>query len=146
MKTLGTSQTYTNDLLTSTGTLYTGTVKESFPKKDEINFMTKETLKEVDSKWTVNQAQEFALSKFKNKSSFKKGIVIWESILDVLKIGVLTGHKFGVKWQAEQDKNFYNKEDLWESYKASNTIFEDEIALRQEFEKWFEKKLKRNKI
>lgn len=46
--------------------------------------------------------------------------------------------ELGVKWQAEQDKNFYNKEDLWESYKASNTIFEDEIALRQEFEKWFE--------
>ena len=45
----------------------------------------------------------------------------------------------GAKWQQEQDKNFYNKEDLWESYKASNTIFEDEIALRQEFERWFEK-------
>ena len=40
--------------------------------------------------------------------------------------------------EQKQDKNFYNKEDLWESYKASNTIFEDEIALRQEFEKWFE--------
>ena len=40
--------------------------------------------------------------------------------------------------EQKQDKNFYNKEDLWESYKASNTIFEDEIALRQEFEEWFE--------
>lgn len=48
--------------------------------------------------------------------------------------------------ECEQNKNLYNKEDLWESYKASNTIFEDEIALRQEFEKWFEKKLKRNNI
>ena len=44
----------------------------------------------------------------------------------------------GAKWQQEQNKNLYSEEDLWESYKASNTIFEDKIALRQEFEKWFE--------
>ena len=47
--------------------------------------------------------------------------------------------------EQKQDKNFYNKEDLWESYKASNTIFEDEIALRQEFEEWFEE-FKRNNL
>ena len=40
------------------------------------------------------------------------------------------------KWQ-QQNKNLYSKEDMWKSYKASNTIFEDEIALKQEFEKWF---------
>lgn len=45
--------------------------------------------------------------------------------------------KNGAKWQQQQNKNLYSKEDMWESYKASNTIFEDEIALRQEFEKWF---------
>ena len=41
----------------------------------------------------------------------------------------------GAKWQAER---MYSEEDMWEAYKASNTIFEDEIALRQEFEEWFE--------
>ena len=41
----------------------------------------------------------------------------------------------GAKWQAE---NMYSEEDMWEAYKASNTIFEDEIALRQEFDEWFE--------
>ena len=41
----------------------------------------------------------------------------------------------GAKWQAERS---YSQNDMWEAYKASNTIFEDEIALRQEFEEWFE--------
>lgn len=50
---------------------------------------------------------------------------------------IRNGIRKGAKWQQEQNKNLYNKEDLWESYKASNTIFEDKIALRQEFEKWF---------
>ena len=63
----------------------------------------------------------------------------------------------GAKWQAEKSdkelevaKHLYltalkekeqmcTKEDMWESYKESNTIFGDEIALRQEFEEWFEK-------
>ena len=40
----------------------------------------------------------------------------------------------GAKWQAER---MYSEEDMWESYRASNTIFEDETALRQEFEGWF---------
>mgnify|MGYP003607695365 CR=1 FL=1 len=43
--------------------------------------------------------------------------------------------KEGAKWQAERS---YSQNDMWEAYKASNTIFEDEIALRQEFEEWFE--------
>lgn len=65
--------------------------------------------------------------------------------------------KDGAKWQAEKSdkelevaKHLYltalkekeqmcTKEDMWESYKESNTIFGDEIALRQEFEEWFEK-------
>ena len=41
----------------------------------------------------------------------------------------------GAKWQQERS---YSQNDMWEAYKASNTIFEDEIALRQEFEEWFE--------
>lgn len=62
----------------------------------------------------------------------------------------------GAKWQAEKSdkelevaihlylttlkekEQMCTKEDMWESYKESNTIFGDEIALRQEFEEWFE--------
>ena len=47
----------------------------------------------------------------------------------------LLGVQFGAKWQQERS---YSEEDMWEAYKASNTIFEDEIALRQEFEEWLE--------
>jgi hypothetical protein len=45
----------------------------------------------------------------------------------------------GAKWQAERIK-----EDMWEAYKQSNTVFDDEVALRTEFEKWFEQ-FKKNK-
>ena len=72
------------------------------------------------------------------------------------KAGVIYGVIEGAKWQAEKSdkelevaKHLYlttlkekeqmcTKEDMWESYKESNTIFGDEIALRQEFEEWFE--------
>jgi hypothetical protein len=63
----------------------------------EVN---KQTLEETaEPKWSLEKAQEFAIDKFKSKH--KKGTVTWELILEVLKIGVLTGHKFGAKWQAE---------------------------------------------
>ena len=58
-----------------------------------------ETLEEA-AKWSLEKAEEFALERF--KSGHKKGIITWESILEILKVGVLTGHKFGVKWQAER--------------------------------------------
>ena len=88
-------------------------------------------------------------------TKFDKGGVIEEENLQLL------GHRRsfikGAKWQAEKSdkelevaKHLYltalkekeqmcTKEDMWESYKESNTIFGDEIALRQEFEEWFEK-------
>jgi len=42
----------------------------------------------------------------------------------------------GAKWQQER---MYSEEDMWKAYKQSNTIFEDEIALKAEFKEWFEK-------
>ena len=45
------------------------------------------------------------------------------------------GAKWGAKWQSER---MYSEEDMWEAYKASNTIFEDEVALEQEFKEWLE--------
>jgi phosphoenolpyruvate synthase/pyruvate phosphate dikinase len=59
--------------------------------------MEKETIK---STWSLEKAQEFAIDKFRSKQ--EEGTVTWELILEVLKIGVLTGHKFGAKWQAER--------------------------------------------
>ncbi len=61
-----------------------------------------ETLEEVCSKWSLEEAQKLALSKFKKRGTSTQGTVTWESILEVLKVGVLTGHKFGAKWQQER--------------------------------------------
>jgi hypothetical protein len=77
-----------------------------------------ETLEEAASKWSLEEAQKFALSKFKKENS--PGVVTWKSVLDVLTVGVLTGHKFGAKWQEER---MYSEEEvrlmLSESFKAS---------------------------
>jgi hypothetical protein len=59
-----------------------------------------ETIEEDASKWSLEEAQKFALSKFKKENS--PGVVTWKSVLDVLTVGVLTGHKFGAKWQEER--------------------------------------------
>ena len=67
--------------------------------------MEKET---IESTWSLEKAQEFAIDKF--KSEHEKGTVTWELILEVLKIGVLTGHKFGAKWQAEKT---YSEEEVY---------------------------------
>jgi hypothetical protein len=67
-----------------------------------------ETLEEAD-KWSLEKAEEFALERF--KSDRKKGIVTWDSILEVLKVGVKTGHKFGTKYQAER---MYSEENMQE--------------------------------
>ena len=75
--------------------------------------MKKETLEEAAEKFI--KKQEYDSLEIDDK--------IFEAIL------------FGAKWQQER---MYSEEDMWEAYKASNTIFEDKIALRQEFEKWFE--------
>ena len=66
-------------------------------------------LREGASKWSLEEAQEFALSKFTKDSNPKKGVVKWEDILEVLKVGVLTGHKFGAKWQ---QKRMYSEEEV----------------------------------
>jgi hypothetical protein len=96
-----------------------------------------ETIEEAD-KWSLEKAEEFALERF--KSDRKKGIVTWDSILEVLKVGVKTGHKFGAKYQAERmyseekvkeallqmrktpmtfvpDKRMYSEEDVKEAFR-----------------------------
>jgi hypothetical protein len=45
----------------------------------------------------------------------------------------------------EQNKKLYSEEDMWEAYKAADSIFYDINALKLEFEKWLNN-LKRNKI
>ena len=71
------------------------------------------SLEEAAEKWSLQKAQEFALNKFKQKNTTKKGIVTWELVLEVLKVGVLTGHKFGAKCQ--QERMFKLHED-WQEY------------------------------
>jgi hypothetical protein len=70
-----------------------------------------ETLEEAASKWSLEEAQEFALSRFKNENLLLEGFVSLESILKVFKAGILTGHKFGAKWQAER---MYSEEEVLE--------------------------------
>ena len=70
---------------------------------------------------------------------------------------VRDGFIAGAKWQAERSEKelevakelylsvcrekekMFVKEEMWQAYKQSNTIFNDEVALRAEFEEWFEK-------
>jgi hypothetical protein len=58
---------------------------------------------------------------------------------------ILNAFIAGAKWQQDQDKNKYSEEDMWEAYKAADSIFYDINALKLEFEKWLNN-LKRNKI
>ena len=74
----------------------------------------KETPEEAASKWSLEEAQEFALSRFKNENLLLEGFVSLESILKVFKAGILTGHKFGAKWQQEQNKKLYSEEEVLE--------------------------------
>jgi hypothetical protein len=66
----------------------------------------------IDDKWSLEKAQELALSKFKRDDKTGLYKKIWDSVLKVLEVGVYTGHKFGTKWQQEQDKNRYSEEDI----------------------------------
>ena len=45
----------------------------------------------------------------------------------------------------EQNKKLYSEEDMWEAYKAADSIFYDINALKLEFEKWLNN-LKKNKM
>ena len=101
-----------------------------------------ETLEEGASKWSLEEAQEFALSRFKNENLLLEGFVSLESILKVFKSGILTGHKFGAKWQQEQDKNKYSEEEVLSFLNDMNswpTIFNDSEDIREWFEQ-FKKK------
>lgn len=91
-----------------------------------------ETLEEVDNEWSLSKAQEFALSKFKRGKIPSKGIMTWEAILEVLKVGVLTGHKFGAKWQQERS---YSEEDMEKSFEAGRSYHEH---LEMQKAKYFE--------
>jgi hypothetical protein len=95
------------------------------------------TLEEV-AKWSLEKAKEFALERF--KSDRKKGIVTWDSILEVLKVGVKTGHKFGAKWQAER---MYSEEDMRGMYDKSCgliglSLLNDQTENDSRFKKLFE--------
>lgn len=111
---------------------------ETMENIPEPNDKLKKAFRDFNKQETLEEAKVNNLIKLFGKDYDLEPRCVIESCNDSL--------IYGVEWQAEQNKNLYNKEDLWESYKASNTIFEDEIVLRQEFEKWFEKKLKRNNI
>ena len=98
-----------------------------------------ETLEEGASKWSLEEAQEFALSRFKNENLLLEGFVSLESILKVFKSGILTGHKFGAKWQQEQDKNKYSEEEVLSFLNDMNswpTIFNDSEDIREWFEQF----------
>lgn len=59
---------------------------------------------------------------------------------DVLKINpkdnTITIKKLKDSWSREE-----HVEGMWQAYKASNTTFQDEFALRKEFDEWVEKNL-----
>ena len=93
--------------------------KQDFPMQKLIDIMEsdeelrhkQETLEE-NNEWSLEKAQQYALSKFERKDGAKQGLVLWDTIIEVLKVGVLAGHKFGVNWQKQQNKNMYNDEDV----------------------------------
>ena len=92
-------------MLSNNGRVFYG-YKIFIPKEEP----KQETLEETYNKWSLEEAQKFALSKFKY-GNHKKGYITIELILEVLKVGVLTGHKFGAKWQQER---MYSEEDMIE--------------------------------
>lgn len=113
------------------------TPQEKEAKQRAKNYMSlkgalepkQETFEKVAEKWSLQKAQEFALDKFK-KDTTKKGIVNRELILEVLKVGVLTGHKFGANWQAER---MYSEEDMEKAFtNGLNRSFDSD------FDRWFE--------
>ena len=71
-------------------------------------------LREAASKWSLEEAQEFALSRFKNENLLLEGFVNLESILKVFKAGISTGHKFGAKWQQERMKQKFMYVATWD--------------------------------
>ena len=84
-----------------------------------------ETLEETYNKWSLEEAQKFALSKFKYSDYSEKGYITIELILEVLKVGVLTGHKFGAKWQAKRMYSEAIEFAEWISIKDFQTASKD---------------------
>ena len=83
---------------------------------------TQETLEEVTEIWLDKYSERFDITKSRHLPfSFSNRNELEKLINEVL------------TWQKE-----ISKENMWESYKAANTIFIDKIALRKEFELWFE--------
>ena len=81
-----------------------------------------ETLEEVTEIWLDKYSERFDITKSRHLPfSFSNRNELEKLINEVL------------TWQKE-----ISKENMWESYKAANTIFIDKIALRKEFELWFE--------
>ncbi len=78
-------------------------IPQEYPKQ--------ETLEEAAEKYSLEKAQKFALDKFPKSINNEKGMARWEDILEVLKVGVLTGYKFGKKYQAER---MYSEEEVIE--------------------------------
>jgi hypothetical protein len=48
------------------------------------------------------------------------------------------GYESKINELKEKIKTMYSKEDMWEAYKNSNTVFDNKDSLREEFEEWFE--------
>ena len=95
-----------------------------------------ETLEETYNKWSLEEAQKFALSKFKYSDYSEKGYITIELILEVLKVGVLTGHKFGAKWQA---KRMYSEKEVRNiAEEVRWQAIGNPLEFTKNFEKWFE--------
>jgi hypothetical protein len=104
-------------------------------------FAQDSNLKKANSDWSLEGAKKFALSKFKKENS--PGVVTWKSVLDVLTVGVLTGHKFGAKWQMDR---MYSEEEVFELLNKREDYLnsEDNIFDYQSTKKWFEQFKKKN--
>ena len=95
--------------------------EEEWQAAERAQTATKQETLDENNKWSLEKAEEFALERF--KSDYKKGTVTLDLILKVLKVGVLTGHKFGAKWNEPIEmsdeeimkgaKEWYNKEGAY---------------------------------
>jgi hypothetical protein len=97
-----------------------------------------ETLEEAAKDYSLESAQKFAVGKFTKETNPTKGFVHWEDILEVLKVGVLTGHTFGAKFQAERMISKEAYEDSLIMQRCSNRGYESKIyELEQKIERMY---------
>ena len=105
--------------------------------------MNKETIEKAAEEYSLKAAQTFAVDKFTKNSNPKEGRVNWDSILEVLTVGVLTGHKFGAKWQKER---MYSEEDMIKFHKwayLKNRVEESDKTTKELLSEWFEQNKKK---